>query len=123
LLAVDRNNARVASLYDSYHPAVLAALHSVAKHADILQMPITVCGELAGEPGGVVLLLAMGYRKLSMNNHNLLKVKWVVRNISLDDSEQLLAKVLTLNNPQDVRDEVNLYLESSGLGGLVRAGI
>lgn len=123
LLAVDRNNARVASLYDSYHPAVLSALHSIVRHAEMLQVPITVCGELAGEPGGVLLLLAMGYRKLSMNNHNLLKVKWVVRNISRNESEQLLAKVLTLNNPQDVRDEVNLYLESSGLGGLVRAGI
>ncbi|MCF2948660.1 phosphoenolpyruvate--protein phosphotransferase [Paraglaciecola aquimarina] len=123
LLAVDRNNSRVSDLYDSYHPAVLSALHTIAKHAEILQVPITVCGELAGEPGGVVLLMAMGYRKLSMNNHNLLKVKWIVRNISRNESEQLLAKVLTLNNPQDVRDEVNSYLELSGLGGLVRAGI
>ncbi|MGJ8679398.1 phosphoenolpyruvate--protein phosphotransferase [Paraglaciecola sp.] len=123
LLAVDRNNARVSELYDSYHPAVLSALNTIAKHAEMLQVPITVCGELAGEPGGVVLLMAMGYRKLSMNNHNLLKVKWIVRNISRNESEQLLAKVLTLNNPQDVRDEVNLYLELSGLGGLVRAGI
>jgi phosphotransferase system enzyme I (PtsP) len=123
LLAVDRNNARVANLYDSYHPAVLAALHTIAKHSHLLQKPITVCGELAGEPGGVVLLLAMGYRKLSMNNHNLLKVKWIIRNINRNSAEQLLAKVLTLNNPQDVRSEVNLYLELAGLGGLVRAGI
>ena len=50
-------------------------------------------------------------------------MKWIIRNISQNCSEQLLAKVLTLNNPQDVRDEVNLYLESAGLGGLVRAGI
>jgi phosphotransferase system enzyme I (PtsP) len=123
LLAVDRNNPRVADLYDSYHPAVLSALHTIAKHAQLLQMPVTVCGELAGEPGGVILLLAMGYRKLSMNNHNLLKVKWIIRNISKNSAEQLLAKVLTLNNPQDVRAEINSYLESVGLGGLVRAGI
>jgi phosphotransferase system enzyme I (PtsP) len=123
LLAVDRNNARVADLYDSYHPAVLSALHTIVKHSKLLQMPVTVCGELAGEPGGVVLLLAMGYRKLSMNNHNLLKVKWIIRNIDQSSAEQLLAKVLTLNNPQDVRAEMNLYLESVGLGGLVRAGI
>ncbi|WP_299084606.1 phosphoenolpyruvate--protein phosphotransferase [uncultured Paraglaciecola sp.] len=123
LLAVDRNNARVASLYDSYHPAVLTALNTIAKHSDLLRVPVTVCGELAGEPGGVVLLVAMGYRKLSMNNHNLLKVKWIIRNIQRSSAEQLLAKVLTLNNPQDVREEINLYLESVGLGGLVRAGI
>ncbi len=123
LLAVDRNNPRVADLYDSYHPAVLSALHTIAKHSELLHVPVTVCGELAGEPGGVVLLLAMGYRKLSMNNHNLLKVKWIIRNIHRGSAEQLLAKVLTLNNPQDVREEVNNYLESVGLGGLVRAGI
>jgi phosphotransferase system enzyme I (PtsP) len=123
LLAVDRNNPRVAELYDSYHPAVLSALHTIAKHSELLQVPVTVCGELAGEPGGVVLLLAMGYRKLSMNNHNLLKVKWIVRNIHRSSAEQLLAKVLTLDNPQDVRAEINMYLESAGLGGLVRAGI
>jgi phosphotransferase system enzyme I (PtsP) len=122
LLAVDRNNPRVAELYDSYHPAVLSALHTIAKHSKLLQVPVTVCGELAGEPGGVVLLLAMGYRKLSMNNHNLLKVKWIIRSIHRGSAEQLLAKVLTLNNPQDVREEINNYLESVGLGGLVRAG-
>jgi phosphotransferase system enzyme I (PtsP) len=123
LLAVDRNNPRVADLYDSYHPAVLSALYSIAKHSKLLQVPVTVCGELAGEPGGVVLLIAMGYRKLSMNNHNLPKVKWIIRNIHRGSAEQLLAKVLSLNNPQDVREEINLYLESVGLGGLVRAGI
>jgi phosphotransferase system enzyme I (PtsP) len=122
LLAVDRNNPRVALLYDSYHPAVLSALKTIAQQSHLLSTPVTVCGELAGEPGGVVLLLAMGYRKLSMNNHNLLKVKWIIRNINRKDSEQLLAKVLTLNNPQDVRDEVNEYLESVDLGGLIRAG-
>jgi phosphotransferase system enzyme I (PtsP) len=58
-----------------------------------------------------------------MNNHNLPKVKWIIRNIHRGDAEQLLAKVLTLNNPQDVRQEINQYLESVGLGGLVRAGI
>ena len=123
LLAVDRNNARVANLYDSYHPAVLTALNTIAKHSDLLRIPVTICGELAGEPGGVVLLLAMGYRTLSMNNHSLLKVKWIIRNIHRRNAEQLLAKVLTLNNPQDVREEINQYLESVGLGGLVRAGM
>lgn len=123
LLAVDRNNARVADLYDSYHPAVLAALYKLVQQSNELNMPITVCGELAGEPAGAVLLLGMGYRKLSMNNHNLLKVKWVVRNVSLQQSEWLLQRVLLLDDPRDVRHEVNLYLETIGLGGLVRAGI
>jgi phosphotransferase system enzyme I (PtsP) len=88
-----------------------------------LNVPVTVCGELAGEPGGAILLMAMGYRKLSMNSHNLLKVKWVVRSMSLSEAQQLLENVLALENPQEVKQQVNLYLESIGLGGLVRAGI
>ena len=123
LLAVDRNNARVADLYDSYHPAILSALYAIVQQAQQLDMPITVCGELAGEPAGAVLLLGMGYRKLSMNNHNLLKVKWVVRNVSQQDSAALLQRVLQLESPKEVRQQVNLYLETIGLGGLVRAGL
>ncbi|ABG42345.1 PTSINtr with GAF domain, PtsP [Paraglaciecola sp. T6c] len=123
LLAVDRNNARVSELYDSYHPAVLAALYNIAQQANDLNVPITLCGELAGEPGGTILLMAMGYRKLSMNSHSLLKIKWVARSANLNDAKALLNEVLTMSDPKDVRERVNLYLESIGLGGLIRAGI
>ena len=123
LLAVDRNNARVSELYDSYHPAVLAALYNIAQQANDLNVPITLCGELAGEPGGTILLMAMGYRKLSMNSHSLLKIKWVARSANLTDAKVLLNEVLAMSDPKDVRERVNLYLESIGLGGLIRAGI
>lgn len=123
LLAVDRNNSRVADLYDSYHPAVLSALKQIITQSNDMNIPVTVCGELAGEPGGAILLMAMGYRKLSMNSHNLLKVKWVVRSVSLSSAQQLLDQVLELEHPQDVKEQINLFLESIGLGGLVRAGI
>jgi phosphotransferase system enzyme I (PtsP) len=122
LLAVDRNNARVSGLYDSYHPAVLCALKSIVDQAKQYNTPITVCGEMAGEPGGAILLMAMGYDKLSMNSHNLLKVKWVIRSITLQHAQQLLHDVLQCDNPDQVKQEVNLYLEIIGLGGLVRAG-
>ncbi|MCV2884637.1 phosphoenolpyruvate--protein phosphotransferase [Aestuariibacter sp. AA17] len=123
LLAVDRNNPRVASIYDSYHPAVLNALCSIISTSNEHNVPVTVCGEMAGEPGGAILLMAMGYRKLSMNSHNLLKVKWAIRSTTLVDAHALLEKVLKLEHPLQVREYVNVYLESIGLGGLVRAGI
>jgi phosphotransferase system enzyme I (PtsP) len=122
LLAVDRNNARVADLYNSYHPAVLSALYTIVQQSNELNIPVTVCGELAGEPGGVILLMAMGYRKLSMNSRNLLKVKWIIRSVSLQAAQQLLTTVLELSDPKEVHQALNLYLESVGLGGLVRAG-
>ncbi len=123
LLAVDRNNSRVAGLYDSYHPAVLGALQFIVQQASKYHVPVTVCGEMAGEPGGAILLMAMGYNKLSMNAHNLLKVKWVVRSVTLQNAKNLLASVIRADDPTQVRAEVNSYLESIGLGGLVRAGI
>ncbi|MBU3021131.1 phosphoenolpyruvate--protein phosphotransferase [Aestuariibacter sp. A3R04] len=122
LLAVDRNNTRVAGLYNSYHPAVLSALYDIVKQSDANQVPVTVCGEIAGEPGGAILLVAMGYRKLSMNAHNLRKINWVIRNVSLHDSRMLLTKALTASAHEEVFSHINQYLEHRGLGGLVRAG-
>lgn len=79
LLAVDRNNNKVASLYDSWHPAVLGALYEILMICNSHKRPVSVCGELAGDPMGAILLVAMGYKSLSMNHKNLLKVKWLLR--------------------------------------------
>mgnify|MGYP000350849226 CR=1 FL=1 len=122
LLAVDRNNARVAHLYSSYHPSVLNALAQIRATAQQSCTPVTVCGEIAGEPAGAIVLMAMGYRKLSMNAHSVRKINWVVRNTCLSDIETLLPSILAAAEPQDVHAIVNQYLEKQGLGGLVRAG-
>ena len=122
LLAVDRNNARVSRLYQSFHPAVLRALLQVAKQSNTLDMPVTVCGEIAAEPGGVMLLLAMGYRKLSINSHSLAQVKWVIRRQSDARMGEILETALSFSEASEVREFLNLELEVLGLGGLVRAG-
>ena len=122
LLAVDRNNSRVASLYSSYHPSVLNALQQIVDSAVQSNIPVTVCGELAGEPAGALILLAMGYRKLSMNAHSLRKINWVIRNISIQEARALLLIILQQDSPQQVKILVDNYLESKHLGGLVRAG-
>lgn len=122
LLAVDRNNTRVASLYNSYHPAVLSALYDIVKQADQHQVPVSICGEIAGEPGGAVLLMGMGYRKLSMNAFNLRKINWVIRNVNLSEAQGLLSCALTSDSYEEVYHHINQYLEQRGLGGLVRAG-
>ena len=122
LLAVDRNNPRVAGLFTSYHPAVLNALFSVVNQSDALNVPVTICGELAGEPGGALLLMAMGYRKLSMSPHNLRKIKWVMRKVNLQEAELVMAEALSVDTPTQVIELLNRYLEQNGLGGLVRAG-
>jgi phosphotransferase system enzyme I (PtsP) len=122
LLAVDRNNTRVASLYSSYHPSVLLALSHIIDTSNRCNIPVTVCGELAGEPAGALILLAMGYRKLSMNAHSLRKINWVIRNVSVAELDTVRDTVLAADGPEEVKAIIDLYLEQKGLGGLVRAG-
>jgi len=123
LLAVDRNNARVSSLYNSYHPAVLRALSYIAKQSARSSIPLSLCGELASEPAGALLLLAMGYDKLSMNAHNIAKIKWVIRHVDFHQIKMMLAHVLTLSTSKQVHSYLNEQLEQFGLGGFVRAGM
>jgi phosphotransferase system enzyme I (PtsP) len=122
ILAVDRNNARVAKLYDSLHPAVLRAICQAIEGAHATQRPVNVCGEMAGDPASVLLLAGMGVDGLSMSLGNLLKVKWVIRTISLEHARELLAQSLTLTDSGPIRKMLNQVLEEKGLGGLVRAG-
>jgi phosphotransferase system enzyme I (PtsP) len=123
LLAVDRNNSRIASLYDSYHPGVIRALNMIAQESSKLKIPLSLCGELASEPEGALLLIAMGYDKLSLNHHNVTRIKWVIRHIEMKQAKYILMHVLTLDTAKKVRRYLNEQLEDLGLGGFVRAGM
>ncbi|MBA6223283.1 phosphoenolpyruvate--protein phosphotransferase [Colwellia sp. MB02u-18] len=121
LLAVDRNNSRVASLYDFYHPAVLRALHHIAQKSQHRDVPLSICGELANEPTGALLLIAMGYQNLSMSAHSLAKVKWVIRHVDYQQLKQILVRVLSFTNTSDVHSYMHEQLVKLGLGDFVHA--
>jgi len=116
MLAVDRNNPRVAQLYQELHPAVIAALREVARAAHAEETPVGICGEFAGTPVGAVLLMAMGYVVLSMNATHLPKVKWVIRQIKRSDARRMLAKVLRMHTAEEVRSFMHHQLTEKGLG-------
>ena len=122
LLAVDRSNARVSNLYDALHPAVLQALQRVVDGAHQENKSVSICGEMAGDPATVILLLAMGYDTLSMSATNLLRVKWVVRQFSMARAKQILSEVMTMDDASKIRKHLELALDDAGLGGLIRAG-
>ena len=119
MLAVDRNNPRVAELYKETHPAVLNALREVVKAGHAEDTYVGICGELAGTPVGAVLLMAMGYDVLSMNAANLPKVKWIVRNIKLSDARRMLARVLRMDTAEEIEDFMRRQLVEVGLGRVV----
>ena len=119
MLAVDRNNPRVAALYEEVHPAVISALREVARATHAEEKPLGICGELAGTPVGAVLLMAMGYHVLSMNATHLPKVKWVIRNIKRSDARRILARVLKMDTAEEVSRYVNQQLVDAGLERVV----
>lgn len=123
LLAVDRNNPRVANLYDSYHPAVLRALGFIASEAHKEQVDVSICGEIASEPAGALLLMAMGYDVLSMNSTNLPKIKSAIRGSSLEDAQQMLRTVLRMHDSQQIQNYLNDELVRLGLSQLSRSAI
>ena len=119
MLAVDRNNPRVAELYKDIHPAVLRALREVARQARARRKGLGICGELAGTPVGAVLLTGMGYQVLSMNATNLPKVKWVLRNIKRTDARRMLSRVLRMETAQEIQRYMERQLIRAGLGRVV----
>ncbi|MCU7930832.1 MAG: phosphoenolpyruvate--protein phosphotransferase [Candidatus Thiodiazotropha sp. (ex Codakia rugifera)] len=122
LLAVDRNNAHVAEIYNDLHPAVLRALIQIVTSAKALQREVSVCGEMAGNPAAAVLLLGMGVDSLSMNGGSLLRVKWVIRSVSCGRAKELLQAALRYERASEVKALLSNALEDMGLGGLMRAG-
>jgi phosphotransferase system enzyme I (PtsP) len=119
LLAVDRNNPRVADLYDYLHPAVLQALQNVVRDAHAEGKPVSICGEMAGDPAAAVLLMAMGFDSLSMNATNLPKVKWMLRQINLSKARELLAQLMKNDNPQVISSSLQLALRNLGLSRMI----
>ena len=106
LLAIDRTDESVSHLYDPLHPAVLQLLAQVIQAARKADMPVAICGELAGDPRMTRLLLGMGLRQFSMHPTQLLEVK---QQIVMADTGQLAAKVariLRLDDPERIREQV-----------------
>jgi len=118
LLAVDRNNPRVADLYQTCHPSLLRALCHISEGARGENTPVSVCGEMAGDPIGAVLLMALGYRVLSMSATNLLKVKAILRQVSLAEAEALLEEVMLMPDAQSILAHMETALKRPEIIGL-----
>lgn len=122
LLAVDRNNTRVASLYDSLHPAMLRTLSLIASEAERYSIDLCLCGEMAGDPMCVALLVGMGYRHLSMNGRSVARIKYLLRHIQLEEAQHLAQRSLEAQMATEVRHQVAAFMERRGMGGLIRGG-
>ena len=105
-LAIDRTDEAVAHLYDPLHPAVLRLIAQTIQAGVRAEVPVAICGEMAGDPTMTHLLLGMGLRNLSMHPSQILEIK---QQIVMADVEQLAGKVtrlLRLDEPDRIRDQI-----------------
>lgn len=104
LLAVDRDNPRVALLYDPYHPAVIRTLQLIATAVEASGKPVSICGEIAGDHYYTMLLVGLGFRELSMAPVFLPRVKLMIRNFSIEEAQEIAKKAITMSSANEIRE-------------------
>jgi len=102
LLAIDRVNDRIAHLYEPTHPAVLRTLRRVIDEAHAAKLPVSLCGEVGGDPVLAPLLIGLGIDSLSMTPPLIPAVRYVVRNLTMQQARELADRALALGDPKAI---------------------
>ncbi len=110
-LAVDRNNERVASFFEPLHPAILASLAQITEAGKKQKKTVGVCGEMAGDPKLVPLLVGLGITQLSMMPSSIPLVKQVIRNLHYEETQKWMGDILQKVTVQEVRELVDPFLK------------
>ncbi|MBA3659665.1 MAG: phosphoenolpyruvate--protein phosphotransferase [Gemmatimonadales bacterium] len=109
-LAVDRGNARLARRFCSHHPAILRQLRNVLAVGRAAGVPVSVCGEMASDPLGAVLLIGLGYDRLSVSPPALPLTKWVVRAVPESAAREAASAALQAPTPAEVTHAVRIAI-------------
>ncbi len=113
LIAVDRLNDQVAHLYDPAHPGVLRTLKAIIDGGNAANTPVSICGEIAGDPIYAGLLLGMGADSLSLTSSLLPEVKYFIRHINKSDAEALVAEVMQLSDSADIVQKLEAFRQKA----------
>ncbi len=114
VLAADRGNARLAAIFDAAHPALIGMYRRLAAAAAEHELEVSVCGELAGEPVGMSLLIGLGYSRFSVSVSALAEQREVARAVSAADLAALVSSA-KWRNARSCRAEISEYLEDAGV--------
>jgi phosphotransferase system enzyme I (PtsI) len=107
-LAVDRMNEKVAHLYDPYHPAVLRLIHQVIQQANLNQIEVSLCGELASDPQATLLLMGLGLTGFSMSAASIPLIKNIIIHNSMEKARELAQKVMLMEDSQQIKIYLHL---------------
>lgn len=116
-MAIDRSNRNVAYLYNPIHPAVLRLLKHITDSAARYDVPVFMCGEMAGEVIYVPILLGMGLKELSTNPQTIPVIKNAIRELNVDRAKEFVAQLLKQDST-----EKNERLVESAYGDLLSNG-
>jgi len=105
-LAIDRVNESVTHLYEPLHPAILRLVKEVVKAAHGAGIKVAMCGEMAGEPLYVPILLGLELDELSMNVLSIFRVKKILRAYTLRECKSLVNASLNLSTPEEIEELV-----------------
>ncbi|HAZ00262.1 MAG TPA: phosphoenolpyruvate--protein phosphotransferase [Opitutae bacterium] len=117
LMAVDRLNDQVAHLYDPAHPAVLRTLKAIIDGGKAANTPVSVCGEIAGDPIYAGILLGMGADSLSLTSSLLPEVKYFIRHIKKSEAEELVAEIMKTADSAEIIQKLEAFRQKA-LGDL-----
>jgi phosphotransferase system enzyme I (PtsI) len=101
-LAVDRSNERVAYLYESSHPAVLRMIRNVIESGHSNNIPVGMCGEMAGDSVMTLILLGLGLDEFSMPSLAIPQIKYIIRAITIQEAKEIAREALTLSTGKEV---------------------
>ncbi|MCR5536238.1 MAG: phosphoenolpyruvate--protein phosphotransferase [Succinivibrio sp.] len=119
LLAIDRTNPKVSRFFDPFHPAVVRCLSELITKVQRCHSEIAVCGEIAGSPLGALMLLSLGYDRLSMNYSEMGRIRYLVRRVNAQELRELGREALKLCSSQEIRKLYADYAKKQGLGRIV----
>ena len=106
LLAVDRDNETVADWFRTLHPAVLRSLKTVLQAAERNNIPAVVCGEMAGSPVYVAILVGLGAQELSMNVNSIARVRYTISHIAYEEAKEITDALVKLPTADAVENFV-----------------
>jgi phosphotransferase system enzyme I (PtsI) len=111
-LAIDRGNEHVAFMYQPFHPAILRMIHQVVSAARNAGIGVGLCGEMAGDPLCVPVLLSLGIDELSMNARAIPLIKKIIRSISIKEARADFENMTKLSTAKDVRAYILARMKS-----------
>ena len=102
-VAVERGNEKVANLYTHFHPAVIKLIKSAIDGAHKNNILCGMCGEAAGDPSYIPLLVGLGLDEFSMNANKILQARKLVRELNFQECQKLADEVLKLNTSEEIK--------------------